>query len=132
MFGKNKEKVEHEFGVEYMGGHTMYPKKTDATVKMFGDRMEISFGSIHKHMIEISYQSITGMDSQDEARITKTRILFTPLLIGLLWKKKFRYTVVEYTDVADIKQTVVIDFHRKAEKAQQVIYSKMLEVKALA
>ena len=117
------------FSAEYMGGHKMYPKKTDADVRLFNNGIEIEFGRIHKNKIVIPYESITELSNQDEARITKTRIIFTPLLVGLLWKKKFVYTVIEYTDSVGIKQSVIVDFHRKAEKAQQAIYNKMIEVK---
>ena len=51
-------------------------------------------------------------------------------MVGLLWKKKFLYTVIEYTDNAGIQQAVVLDFHRSAEKAQQSIYGKMVEARS--
>lgn len=125
---RNSAKPIH-FGAEYMGGHKMYPKKTDCDVRMFNDSIEVEFGRIHKNKIVIPYGDITELTTEDEKRITKTRIIFTPLLIGLLWKKKFRYSVIEYIDTVGIKQTVIIDFHRKAEDAQQAIYSKMVEAK---
>lgn len=126
---KDKERLQESFSGEYMGGHTMFPKKHDADTKIFKDHLEISFGSVHKNSITIPYQAITNLSSEDEARITKTRILLTPLLIGLLWKKKFRYSVIDYSDTFDIKQTVIIDYHRHAQQAQQAIYSKMIEFK---
>ena len=135
MFGKQKVKegyefVEKSFGGEYMGGHMLYPKKTDATVDLFAKHLDIQFGSIHKHIIRIPYETIAKIGTEDEQRITKTRVLMTPLLIGLLWKKKFRYTVIDYKE-AGIDQCVIIDFHREAEKAQQLIYAKMIEARQL-
>jgi hypothetical protein len=45
-------------------------------------------------------------------------------LVGLFWKKKYRYTVIEYNDgIQD--QTVILDFHKEANKAQRIIYSQM-------
>lgn len=125
---RNSDKPIH-FGAEYMGGHKMYPKKTDCDVRMFNDSIEVEFGRIHKNKIVIPYERITELTTEDEKRITKTRVLLTPLLIGLLWKKKFRYSVIEYIDTVGINQTVIIDFHRKAEDAQQAIYNKMVEAK---
>ncbi len=129
---KEQEKAYEVFDCEYMGGHMLYPKKTDATVYLFSSHFEIRFGLVHKKFIEIPYESIVGIENEDESRITKTRILLTPLLVGLLWKKKFRYTVIEYEDQFGMKQGVVIDFHRKAEKAQQTIYLKMVESRSRA
>lgn len=117
------------FGAEYMGGHKMYPKKTDADVRLYQDCIDIEFGKIHKHKIIIPYRSITGLENEDDKRITKTRVLMTGIIPGLLWKKTFRYTVIEYTDDIGIKQTVIVDFHRNAERAQQSIYGKMIEVR---
>ena len=131
MFGQKVkiEKLFEKFEVDYMGGHMMYPKKTGATVGLFSDQLDIGFGLVHSHNIKIPYETMTKIGFEDEARITKTRIFFTPLLVGLLWKKKFRYTVIDYKDEAGIDQAVVIDFHRKAEKAQQMIYEKMIEAR---
>jgi len=117
------------FSAEYMGGHKMYPKKTDADVRMYAEAIEIEFGKIHKNHIIIRYGSITGLENEDEKRITKTRVFMTGIIPGLLWKKKFVYTVIEYTDDIGIKQSVIVDFHRNAEKAQQYIYNKMVEVR---
>lgn len=122
---KGYEYVEKVFSAEYMGGHMMYPNKTDATIEIFAKHVDIRFGSIRKHVITIPTVSITNITSEDEKRITKTRVLMTGIIPGLLWKKKFRYTVIEYKE-GNIKQTVVIDFHRSAEEAQQEIYKRML------
>jgi hypothetical protein len=136
MFHRNSEKeqeklargyeyVEKTFSAEYMGGHMMYPNKTDATVEIFAKHVDIRFGSIRKHVITIPTVSITNISIEDEKRITKTRVLLTGLVVGLLWKKKFRYTVIDYKE-GNMNQSVVIDFHKSAEEAQQEIYKRMV------
>ena len=49
----------------------------------------------------------------------------TGTLRGLLWKKNYLYTVIDYTDENE-EETIVLDFHRSAEKAQRLIYQKMI------
>ena len=141
MFDRNKnesttkltetERPRH-FKAEYMGGHKMYPKKTDCDVRMFSKAIEIEFGRFHnKNKITVFYDAITDLENMDDKRITKTRVLLTGFVIGLLWKKKFLYTVIKYKDQIGIDQTIVIDFGRAAEAAQQAIYQRMVEVKRL-
>jgi hypothetical protein len=122
------------FGAEYQGGHKMYPKKTDCDVRMFNKGMEIEFGHIHKNKIVIYYDTISNVTNMDEKRITKARVIGLGLTVvglipALLWKKKFLYTVIEFKDEVNMEHAVVIDFHRQAEKAQQVLYQKMVEAK---
>jgi hypothetical protein len=47
-------------------------------------------------------------------------------VLGLLWKKKFIYTIITYFDGND-DQTIVLDFSNNLEYAQNFIYTKMLE-----
>jgi len=61
-------------------------------------------------------------------RITKTRVFMTSSFTGLLWKKNYLYTVVDYNDEYS-SQTIVLDFHTSAEKAQGLIYQKMIAAK---
>jgi hypothetical protein len=122
------------FGAEYMGGHKMYPKKTDCDVRMFTNGIEIEFGRIHKNKIVIYYNTISNVTNMDEKRITKARVIGLGLTVvglipALLWKKRFLYTVIEYKDEVGIEHAVVIDFHRQAQKAQQVLYQNMVEAK---
>lgn len=124
---KQYEYVEKTFSAEYMGGHMLYPNKTDADVEIFEKHIDIRFGRIHKHVISIPTVAITNITSEDEKRITKTRVLMTGIIPGLLWKKKFRYTVIEYEETPGLKQSVVVDFHREAEAAQQMIYTRMIK-----
>ena len=45
-------------------------------------------------------------------------------IVGIFWKKIYRYTVIEYNDgIQD--QTVILDFHKEANKAQKIIYNQM-------
>ena len=64
----------------------------------------------------------------EERRISKTRVFMTGTLTGLLWKKNYLYTVIDYNDKYS-EQTIVLDFHRSAEKAQGLIYQKMIAAK---
>lgn len=129
--GLPKEKPVY-FGAEYMGGHKMYPKKTDCNVRMFNRGIEIEFGKIHKNKIIIYYDTITNIENMDEKRITKARVIGLGLTVvglipALLWKKRFLYTIITYREELGIEHGVVIDFHRQAEKAQQILYQKMVE-----
>ena len=65
MFGKQKVKegyefVEKSFGGEYMGGHMLYPKKTDATVHLFAKHLDIQFGS-SINTYQIPYETIANI-----------------------------------------------------------------------
>jgi short-subunit dehydrogenase len=72
--------------------------------------------------------TITHIEGMEENRITKTRVLMTGTLTGLLWKKNYLYTIVDYNDDY-AEQTILLDFHRSAEKAQAPIYQKMIAAK---
>jgi hypothetical protein len=63
-----------------------------------------------------------------EKRITKTGVFMTGTLRGLLWKKNYLYNVIDYTDENE-EETIVLDFHRSVEKAQGLIYQKMIATK---
>ncbi|MGB7955499.1 MAG: hypothetical protein WCF23_16100 [Candidatus Nitrosopolaris sp.] len=53
----------------------------------------------------------------EEQRITKTRVFMTGILTGLLRKKNYLYTVIDYNDeYEDQGQTIVLDFHRSQRK----------------
>ncbi|MBV9179001.1 MAG: hypothetical protein JO297_18380 [Nitrososphaeraceae archaeon] len=66
-----------------------------------------------------------NIENTNAERITKTRVLLLGIA-GLLWKKKYLYTIVEYDDGID-KQTILLDFHRDVDKVQPLIYLKMLD-----
>jgi len=49
-------------------------------------------------------------------------------LTGLLWKKNYLSTVIDYTDENE-EETIVLDYHGSVEKAQGLIYQKMIVTK---
>ena len=78
--------------------------------------------------LEILYARITNLDNMDEQPITKTRVLLTGLVVGLLWKKKFVYTVIEYND-ALLNRSVIEDCDGDEETSQRMIYARMSKAK---
>lgn len=55
--------------------------------------------------------SIVNIENMDEQKISALRVALLGL-IGVFWKKKCMYTVVQYNDGID-DQTVVLDFGKK-------------------
>ena len=117
---------DYEFDAEYMGGHKAYPKKRDVKVLIYEDRLVIEKGLD----LEIPFGSISNIENSDAQRITKTRVLLTGVIVGLLWKKKFLYTVIDYND-GIVDQTIILDLHRAVEKVQGIIYERMLRSKRI-
>ena len=78
-------------GIEYMGGHKLYPKKKRTVLHIEKDGLIIE----DLDNLKIPFNKIKNLENMDEARITKTRVLLMGPLVGLLWKKKFLYTVIE-------------------------------------
>lgn len=111
------------FEPEYMGGHKLYPKKQVVRVYIDADRLVIE----GLDNLEIPFSKITNLENMDEKRITKTRILLGGPIIGLLWKKNFVYTVIEYNDGL-MNQSVILDAGKDAESFQRMIYARMLKV----
>ena len=118
MFGHKKEKRIAKIDAKYISGHSLYAHEKGTDVSFYVDRMK--FDNMD---ITIPYSSIARLGAQEDRHITKTRVLMTGL-VGLFWKKKYRYTVIEYNDgIQD--QTVILDFHKEAGKAQKIIYNQM-------
>jgi hypothetical protein len=66
-----------------------------------------------------------NIENSDAERLTKTRMVLVPFFLGFFWKKKYLYTVIDYNDgLGD--QSIVLDFHRSIEKAQALIYQRMM------
>ncbi len=125
MFGReHKEKPAQKVDVKYISGHSAYGSKGKDTQALFyKDRMEL------KNMeISIPYASITNLGGEEDRRITKTRVLCTGIIPGLLWKKIFRYTVISYND-GFTDQKVMLDFHKEAEYVQPALYDNMINAK---
>jgi hypothetical protein len=114
------EKPDYKFGAEYMGGHKSFPKKRDTDLLIFHDRI-----ILNKLDLDIPFRSISNIENSDAERLTKTRMLLTPFFLGFFWKKKYLYTVIDYHDGID-NQSVVLDLHRAVEKAQGILYQRML------
>jgi hypothetical protein len=118
MFGHKKEKRIAKIDAKYISGHSLYAHEKGTDVSFYVDRMK--FDNMD---ITIPYNSITRLGAQEDRHITKTRVFVTGI-VGLFWKKKYRYTVIEYNDgIQD--QTVILDFHKEANKAQKIIYNQM-------
>jgi hypothetical protein len=120
------EEQSFEFSCEYVGGRILYPKKQRTSIYLDEDKLIIP----KLDNLTIPYGKITNLDNMDEKRITKTRIFATGLIVGLLWKKKFVYTIVEFNDGLQDQQ-VILDFDKDAQEVQRIIYARMLNVKRL-
>jgi hypothetical protein len=109
-----------EFDAKYMGGHKAFPKKTHTKVRIFGDSIEVTNPSLR-----IPYASMTNIENMDEHKISALRVVLLGI-IGILWKKRYLYTVIQYSDGTD-DQTIVLDFGKKLDELQPLIYQKMLD-----
>ena len=105
----------------------MYPKPRDAEVFVFSDRIEIP-----QVKLRITYFSMTNIENADQKKISALRVVGLGLvslgvraIVGALWKKRHIYTIIDYVDVFNEKQTLVFDFEDNLEYAQQIIYKKM-------
>jgi hypothetical protein len=114
------EKPSERLDAKYIGGHKAFPKSKNTNVLIFSDKIEVE-----KLGLSIPYKSITNIENTNAERITKTRVLLLGIA-GLLWKKKYLYTIMEYDEGID-KQTIILDFHRNVDKVQPLIYRKMLD-----
>lgn len=113
-------KPEIEYDSKYMGGHKLYPKSLETKVSLFADRIEVE--ALH---IRMSYTSITDVENADEKKITAKR-MFLVGLYAFAWRKKDVFTIIEYIDGFNQKQTLIFDFGKKIEEAQRKIYDRML------
>lgn len=128
LFGRNKGKKKSnpekekpvESGiVKYIGGHKRYPKEEYSHIHFYKDRFVLG-----AYNIVVPYSQIKDVGNSNE---TKRHEDWAALgLLGLLWKKKYIYTIITYYDGID-DQTIVIDFENNLEYAQNLIYTKMLE-----
>jgi hypothetical protein len=120
---KNEERPEAKHDVKYIGGHSMHPKGKDTQALFFADRLDL------KNLgISIPYSKITKLGGQEDRHIAKTRVFCTGIIPGLLWKKIYRYTVINYND-GFMDQVVVLDFHKDAERVQTGLYQNMIDAK---
>ena len=68
---------------------------------------------------------MTNIESANEDKISAFRVAMLGI-VGGLWKKKHVYTVIQYKDEVDEK-TIALDFGKKIDEAQPLIYHNMLE-----
>jgi hypothetical protein len=78
--------------------------------------------------ISIPFSAIKNVENMDEQRITKTRVFLTGFIVGLLWKKKFLYAVIDYNDGL-MDQTIILEFGSGVEEAQRMIYKGMIKAR---
>jgi hypothetical protein len=87
-----------------MGGHKAFAQKFNTGVLEYNDCIELTALDT-----TIYYNQIVDIANEDEEKIRKRRIValglvFLPLAsVGLVWKKKFHYTVIEYNDGIDLR-----------------------------
>jgi hypothetical protein len=115
--------------VTYVGGHKAFPKKTHTMVGIHKDALELANPSLR-----IPYSSIKNIENMDDKKISALRVVvlglvFLPLaIVGAMWKKKIIYTVIEYNDGMD-EQTIILDFGKKLEEIQPLVYQKVLNAR---
>jgi len=121
------------YTAKYVGGHVEYPTSKNCKVFLYDDRLEIYLEIYewqkdnyeNKPSIIVSYESMTNIESANEDKISAFRVAMLGI-VGGLWKKKHVYTLIQYKDEVDEK-TIVLDFGKKINEAQPLIYHNMLE-----
>jgi hypothetical protein len=114
------------YRAEYMGGHPEHPSRAVSPVSIYSDKIEVDVLGL-----EIPYRSMTNIENMDEQRISTGRVVGLGLLypelavVGALWKKKHRYTVLQYKDGVE-NRAIVLDFRNNIDSAQPLIYGRML------
>lgn len=124
MFGKKGAKV--KIDGKYISGHPMHPHEKGVHALFYEDRLVLTGINL-----TIPYESITNIRVQEDRHITKTRVIMTGVLVGLLWKKKYRYTVIEYND-GFMTNPIIIDFHKEAGDAQKILYECVVRAKQIS
>ena len=67
---------------------------------------------------------MTNIENMDEQKLSALRVIGFGV-IGALWKKKHRYTVLQYKDGTE-NRAIVLDFHNDIDLVQPLIYGRML------
>jgi len=113
------------YRAEYVGGHSLFPKKMKCTLILAGDAI-----SIPEMGLNIPYDRVNEVRVTTEKDISVLRtILFGPV-IGLLWKKKKNMLFLSYTDESGLVQNMVFDVKKKkAEEAAMSIYQRVAMAK---
>jgi hypothetical protein len=116
--------LEYNVKATYIGGHRAFPKQKHTKVKVYGDGIELE-----ALKLTVPYSSMTNIENMDDKKISAIRVVALGV-IGVLWKKKVVYTVIQYNDGVD-EQTIMLDFGKEIDKIQPLIYQKMLVAKKL-
>jgi len=101
----------------------MFPKSRNVEVTLLSEEIKVSGIDF-----DITYSTITNVENVDDKKIELKRIVLLGIA-GALWKKKLLYTVIDYVDELDQKQSVLFDFAKNIEEVQQLIYNKTLNNK---
>jgi ribosomal protein L40E len=101
---REREKPETKFDAKYIRGHKMFPKSKDIRILIFPDVIEVE-----KLQLKVPYRSFINIENIDESK-----------------KRNHPYTVINYKDELNEYQTLVLDFEKNVEKAQKIIYEKMI------
>jgi Short C-terminal domain len=114
---------EAKFEAKYLGWHRLYPNAYDVKVFVFSDRIEI-----RDLKLRIPYISIDDVQNttKDKMSIFGTGIIGTALMAATLLQKNRTYTVIQYTDAFEEKQVLIFDFKGKLQRAQPMIYGRMV------
>jgi hypothetical protein len=114
--------------------HRLYPNAYSVRVFVFSDRIEILDMrlEIASLKLRIPYNSIDniGNSVKNKPFVFGTGAVGLAFMAASYLKKNHTYTIIEYTDTFDIKQTLIFDFRQKISEAQQMIYNGMIASRA--
>ena len=113
------------YKAEYIGGHSLFPKKMKCTLVLAGNAI-----SIPEMGLNIPYDRVNEVRVTTEKDVSILRtILFGPV-IGLLWKKKKNMLFLSYTDESGLIQNMVFDVKKKkTEEVAMSIYQRVAMAK---
>jgi hypothetical protein len=118
----NSGKPIAKFDVMYIGGHQAYPKGKDTQAFFFVDGFEIN-----EPLISTTQPHYTRRGYGGEAH-NKNRGVYDWHVERTTLEEKLSLYCIDYTDENE-EETIVLDFHRSVEKAQGLIYQKMIATK---
>ena len=116
------------FTGEYLGGHPAFPKKKNVQL-ILGAQNLVVRSPFQVMELSIPYRSIKRIENMTKDKITATRVIFLGIA-GALWKKEQLYMVLTYRDKAAGNNLSVVFKVDQIEKAQPLIYQRMLNAKA--
>jgi hypothetical protein len=102
-----------------MGGHKAFPDKTHTKLRIAEKGVELV-----KLGLTIPFSSINRIENMEEKKISALRLVVLGI-VGMLWKKKYMYTIIRYGKEIDA-QTIVLDLGKKIDQIQSLINNKVL------